>query len=55
MTPNRVMAILRLQLGERAPLPLEEQVEEQAPGRIGERLEHELQLLLIVAHDDDNR
>jgi hypothetical protein len=42
---------LRLQLGERAAVAGEEQVEQQASGRIGERLEH----TVVVAHGGQNR
>ena len=42
---------LRLELGARAAVTLEEPVEEESPRRVGERLEHEA----IVSHRLDNR
>lgn len=47
MTPMRVMKHLPLKLRERPPLPLEQQVKEKPPGRIGERSEH---LAVIYGH-----
>jgi hypothetical protein len=43
MTPKRVIG---LQLGQRAAVPGEQQVEQEAPGRIRERLEH----AVVVGH-----
>ena len=40
---------LRLELGERSAVTLEEPVEEMAPGRVGERLED-----LVVVHGSHN-
>ena len=54
MTPNRVMSP-RLQFAERPPLPLEQQVEQEPSGRIGERLEHELEPAVVVTHEGNNR
>ena len=41
---------LGLELGERAAVTLEEQVEQEPTGRIGQRLEHAVQLL-VVGHE----